>query len=148
MSMLTDSNLVNVPKFTQPQYLRWKNLHPKEGKFCQNLNWQNIIWIYTKSTIFFYYKIPYKKLVSTLLKLKNSFLPFISLNFYTKRARKWDKKNLQQNTVCSEQQIYASQENFTQLLVVMVENIIRSAQIQWFFGTLYSESKGISSKNI
>ena len=38
------------------------------------------------------------------------------------------KKNLQQNTVCLEQQIYASQENFTHLLVVMVETFRRSGR--------------------
>ena len=31
------------------------------------------------------------------------------------------KTNLQQDTVCLEQQIYASQENITQALVVMVD---------------------------
>ena len=35
-------------------------------------------------------------------------------------------KNLGQNIVCFEQQIYAHQENFTQPLVVMVETFIRS----------------------
>ena len=37
------------------------------------------------------------------------------------------KKNLQQNTVCLEQPIYASQENFTHSLVVMVDTFIMSA---------------------
>ena len=37
------------------------------------------------------------------------------------------KKNWQQNTVCLEQQIYASREHFTQPLVVMVETFWRSA---------------------
>ena len=36
------------------------------------------------------------------------------------------KKNLQQNNVCFEQQIYASQETFTQPLVVMVDTFRRS----------------------
>ena len=34
--------------------------------------------------------------------------------------------NLQQTTVCLEQQIYASQENFTQPLVLIVETFRRS----------------------
>ena len=37
------------------------------------------------------------------------------------------KKNLLQNTVCLEQEICASQENFTQPLVVLVETFRRSA---------------------
>ena len=36
------------------------------------------------------------------------------------------KKNLRQNIVCFEQQIHASQENFTQPLFVMVETFRRS----------------------
>ena len=36
------------------------------------------------------------------------------------------KNNVQQNTACLEQKIYASQEYFTQPLVVMVEIFIRS----------------------
>ena len=36
------------------------------------------------------------------------------------------QQNLQQNTVCLEQQIYASQDKFTQPMVVMVETFRRS----------------------
>ena len=51
---------------------------------------------------------------------------FIFLNFYSKRAWKCNqKKNIRQNTIFLEQQIYASQENFTQPLVVMVETVVR-----------------------
>ena len=38
------------------------------------------------------------------------------------------KMNLQQNTLCLEQQIYASQENFTHTLVMMVETFRRPGQ--------------------
>ena len=52
---------------------------------------------------------------------------FILMNFYRKRKGKCDqKRNLRQNTVCLDQQNYASQENFTQPLVVMVEKFRRS----------------------
>ena len=36
------------------------------------------------------------------------------------------KQNVQQNTICLEQQYYASQESFTPPLVVMVETFRRS----------------------
>ena len=59
-------------------------------------------------------------------------MPFISLNFYTKRTWKCEeRKILQQDTVFLEQQIYASQKIFTQPLVVMVETFIRSAGDMW-----------------
>ena len=55
-------------------------------------------------------------------------MAFISLNIYTKRAWKCTKKtNLQQNTICLEQQIYADQENFTQPMVLMDETFRKSA---------------------
>ena len=44
-------------------------------------------------------------------------------NEHTKK----NNKKIQQNTVCLEQQIYASQEYFTQPLVVMGETFRRSA---------------------
>ena len=51
----------------------------------------------------------FNNLVDPILKL----LPFVSFNFYTKRVWKSNHKIvLQQNTVCLEQKIYASQENF------------------------------------
>ena len=51
-------------------------------------------------------------------------IPYKFLNFYTKRDWKCDhKKNLRQNTLCLEQPIYASQENCTQPLFVMVRHL-------------------------
>ena len=44
------------------------------------------------------------------------------------------KENLQQNTVCLEQQIYDSRENVIQTLVVMVETFRRTAQNGHVFG--------------
>ena len=71
-----------------------------------------------------FYKISYKYTIKTQKLL----LPFISSNFYTKTAWKCDQNtNLRQYTVCLEHQIYASQENFTQPLSVMVETLRRSA---------------------
>ena len=53
------------------------------------------------------------------------------LDLYTKRARKRKpKKDLQQNTMCLEQQIYDRQESFTQPLVVMVETFRRTAEAE------------------
>ena len=63
-----------------------------------------------------------------LIKLQKKTLPFISFIFYTKGEGKcYHKKNLQQNTICLEQQIYTSQGNFAQPLVVMVETFRRFA---------------------
>ena len=67
---------------------------------------------------------PRKYTSKTILKKK---WPFIILKLSHKKSRKMRKKtNLPQNTVCLEQQIYANQEYFTQLLVVMVEPFRRS----------------------
>ena len=50
------------------------------------------------------------------------------LELLHKRAWQFNqKKKLWQNTACLQQQIYTSQENFTQPLVVMVETFRRSA---------------------
>ena len=58
-------------------------------------------------------------------------LPFIFGNFYTKIKPKSDKNNnLRQNTVCLEQQIYASPENFTPLLHVM-HMAFRRSEYTW-----------------
>ena len=49
---------------------------------------------------------------------------------YKKNTQNLDQKfNQRQNTVCLEQQIYASQENFTPTLLVMLETFRRSVPI-------------------
>ena len=51
----------------------------------------------------------------------------LSFNFYQKNMQNLDQKvNQRQNTVCLEQQIYASSENFTPTLLVMLETFRRS----------------------
>ena len=51
---------------------------------------------------------------------------------------------VQQNTVCLEQQIYASQEQFTQLLIVLVETFRKSA----FHREVLGDSKVVSTRKI
>ena len=73
-----------------------------------------------------------KKLPTTLkINYKNSNIT-VALNFLELlHKRSWkctQKNNLQQNTVCLEQQIYASPGNFTQPLVVIVETFRRSME--------------------
>ena len=58
----------------------------------------------------------------------NFALYFLEL-LHKKSVKMRPKKNVQQNTVCLEQQIYASQENFTHPLVVMVETFRNSAAL-------------------
>ena len=68
-------------------------------------------WLLAKTTIY----------TNKTLKL---LLLFISWNFFAKRRQTGDKKeNLQQNSVCLEQQIYTSPENYTQALLVMLDTI-------------------------
>ena len=48
------------------------------------------------------------------------------MNFYTKKPQNLDHKvNQRQNTVCLQQQIYASPDNFTPTLLVMLETFRR-----------------------
>ena len=65
----------------------------------------------------------------------NSKIPFV-LHFFEllhkKSVKMRQKISLRQNTVGLEQHIYASQEKFTHLLVVMVETFRRSEQNFWF----------------
>ena len=64
----------------------------------------------------------YKYHVNKLLILKIHFDPHFLELFFTKRGIKcYQKNHLAQNTVCLKQQIYASKENFTRPLIVMVE---------------------------
>ena len=52
------------------------------------------------------------------------------MNFYQKNLQNLDQKvNQLQNTVCLQQQIYASPENFTPTLLVMLETFRRSEEI-------------------
>ena len=70
-------------------------------------------------------KFPYQY---TILAKKLPFL-ILSWTFYRKRAWKCNqKRNLRQNTICLDQQIYVSQADLTHLLVVMVETFRRSAR--------------------
>ena len=70
-------------------------------------------------------KIPYKYLVNALLNLKNYICASFSWTFKQNVRENLTKKKFWQNTLCLEQQIYSSQDNFTQLLVVMVETFRR-----------------------
>ena len=55
------------------------------------------------------------------------------MNFYQKNLQKLDQKvNKLQNTVCLQQQIYASPENFTPTLLVMLVTFRRSALSVFF----------------
>ena len=65
-------------------------------------------------------KILFKYFVNALFKVKNNFCPSFPWTFIQKEHKIKPKKDLRQNTVCLEQQIYASQYNFTQPLVAMV----------------------------
>ena len=70
-----------------------------------------------------------KYLVNTLLKLKNNcFLSFPWKVTQRVKSRQIWQFFSQQNILCLEQQIYASQENFKQPLVVMVETFTRSGK--------------------
>ena len=72
-------------------------------------------------------KILYKYFLNKLLTLKKiPFAPHFLKLLLKKNMKMQQKKSLQQNTVSLEQQMYASQENFTQPLVVMVETFRRS----------------------
>ena len=52
---------------------------------------------------------------------------YVSLNFYHKNKLNLDQKvNPQQNTVCLEQKQYASPDNFTPALLVMLDTFRRS----------------------
>ena len=60
-------------------------------------------------------------------------MAYYSLNFYPKNTQNLDQKvNQQQNTVCLNQQIYASPHDFTPTLLVMLETFRRSAPYETF----------------
>ena len=80
---------------------------------------------YTK--IHNFYKIPLKIPFKYTIRTQRFLFYFISFNFKQKYSENATKKYSQQNTVCLEQQIYASQKKITQPLVVMVETFRRSA---------------------
>ena len=62
-----------------------------------------------------------------LLNNPNFIQPWFQVKrIYKKKTVQIGQKKLQQNTVRLEQQIYASQDDFTQPLVVMVETFRRS----------------------
>ena len=64
---------------------------------------------------------------AVILKLKITYAFHLLDLLHKKSVKMQPKNNLQQYPVCLEQQIYASQENFTHPLVVMVETLRRSA---------------------
>ena len=68
-------------------------------------------------------------------------------NFYTKRTRKFNKKeNIQQKNVCLEQQIYTSPDNFTQALRIMLDPF-RTSRYSPLRGPASSSGKGILFKS-
>ena len=94
-----------------------KQIYAKKSIIKSKLNFRQISirsMLYTK--IHNFYQIP------SIIPCKY-FLEFL----HKKSVNIRHKINLRQNTVGQEQQIYASKENFTQPLVVMVETFRRSA---------------------
>ena len=108
-----------------------KNLRQKSVHFPKLKSWQEAIIFFFNFTLKYEIKLKYP--INTFKYTTNPQkwpFPFISLNFYRKREWKCDhKRNIRQNIVCLDQQINASQEKFTQSLVVMVETFRRSGII-------------------
>ena len=113
------------PNFNTTMLSDEKNCTPKRAYILSKLKLQQIVAILNhtlKLSILIIYP------TNTLLKLKNNFFLSFPWTVTHKRACKFNHQHfLQQNPVCLEQQIYASQENFTKPLVVMVETFRRCA---------------------
>ena len=106
-----------------------QNLRQKLRKLFQHLNRRKIMYLikYTLTEEFSIQDYTRQLQNNNLLNMKseNKFL----LPFYQqKNTLNLDQKvNYRQNTVCLEQQIYASPENFTPTLLVVLETFRRSA---------------------
>ena len=134
------SNHQNVPDFTQP-WFQAKISYQKDLNFCQKWNC-NYMPEFVSHTL--KYKIAikyhYKCLVNLWLRLKNTYWSSFPWNLKKKNSVKMRPKiHIQQNTVCLEQQIYASQENFSQPLLVMVETFRWSGVNRIFLNCNYME---------